>query len=249
MLSFTIAHAALIGLRYRRRDEELVFKARPNWRIGGVDWPLFAIVGGLATAVAWIVVVIQEDATRWAGLGWLAAGFVFYAVYRLRVVRRALSETVRAPALVLGPSLTVEYHTIVVPVTRSAESEEALVAAARLAEERGSAIVGVHVIEVPLHLTLDAELPEREDEAGQLLDDAQALLESYGVRAVTRLLRARSAARAIVEEVERRQAEVVVVGAPRRRARAGQPIFSKTVDYLLRASPARVLVVAGKKAA
>src|SRR5688500_5696467 len=86
MLSFTIAHAALIGLRYRLRDEELIYKARPNWRIGGVDWPLFAIVGGLATALAWLVVVVQEEATRWAGLGWLAAGFVVYGVYRRWVV-------------------------------------------------------------------------------------------------------------------------------------------------------------------
>ena len=40
--------------------------------------------------------------------------------------------------LVLGPSLTVEYRTIVVPVVRTGESEEALVAAARLAAERGA---------------------------------------------------------------------------------------------------------------
>jgi basic amino acid/polyamine antiporter, APA family len=249
MLSFTIAHAAIVGLRYRRRDEELVYRARPNLTIRGVDWPLFAILGGLATAVAWFVVVVQEDATRWAGLGWLAFGFVFYAAYRRWVVHRPLAETVRAPVQVLGPSLTVEYRTILVPVTRSAESEEALVAAARLAAERRSRIVVVHVIEVPMHLALDAELPGEEAEAAELLDDAQAFLEAYGVRAVTRLIRARSAGRAIVEEAERRNAELIVVGAPRRGAASGRPIFGKTVDYLLRASPARVLVVAGKKAA
>ena len=249
MLSFTIAHAALIGLRYRFRDEELLYKARPNWRIGGVDWPLFAIVGGLATAVAWLVVVVEEEATRWAGLGWLSAGFAGYAVYRRFVVRQPLRATVRAPVLVLGPSLTVEYRMIVVPVTRSAETEEALVAAARLAAERGATVATVHVIEVPFHLPLDGDLPEEEAEAGRLLDDTQAFLESYGVRAVTRLVRARSAARAIVEEAERRNAELVVAGARRRRARAGEPIFGSTVERLLRESPARVLLAAAKEAA
>jgi len=249
MLSFTIAHAAVIGLRYRRRDEELIYKARPNWRIGGVEWPLFAIVGGLATGAAWLVVVVQEEATRWAGLGWLAAGFAMYAFYRLRVVHTPLRATVRAPVLVLGPSLTVEYRSILVPVTRSAESEEALVAAARVAAERRAVVVAVHVVEVPFHLPLQADLPEEEAEAGRLLDDAKAFLEDYGLRAVTRLVRARSAGQALVDEAERRNAELVVVGARRRRGRAGEPIFGKTVDRLLRDSPARVLLAAVKKAA
>jgi basic amino acid/polyamine antiporter, APA family len=248
MLSFTIAHAAVIGLRYRFRGEELVFRARPNLRLGGVDWPLFAFFGGLATATAWLVVVVQEEATRWAGLGWLAAGFAIYALYR-RVLQVDLRETVRAPALVLGPSLAVEYRTIVVPVVRSAESEEALVAAARLAAERGSRIAVVHVLEVPLEQTLDAPMPEREREADAILDEAQALLESYGVRTSARLVRARSAGRAIVDEAASRNAELVVLGAPRVRIRGGKPVFGRTVDYVLRHSPSRVLLAAGRRAA
>jgi APA family basic amino acid/polyamine antiporter len=248
MLSFTIAHAALIGLRYRFRDEELVYRARPNVRLRGVDWPLFAVFGGLATATAWLVVVVQEEATRWAGLGWLVAGFTLYVLYR-RSLRVDVSQTVRAPALVLGPALAVEYRTIVVPAVRSAESEEALVAAARLAAERGSRIAIVHVLEVPLEQPLDAPLPALEQTADDLLDEAQALVESYGVRAVTRLVRARSAGPAIVDEARSRNAELVVLGAPRARIRGGKPVFGKTVDYVLRHSPSRVLLAAGRKAA
>jgi basic amino acid/polyamine antiporter, APA family len=248
MLSFTIAHAALIGLRYRFPDEELVYRARPNLRVRGVDWPLFAIFGGLATAGAWVVVVVQEEATRWAGLGWLAAGFVLYWLYR-RSLRVGMSQTVRAPVLVLGPSLAVEYRTIVVPVVRSAESEEALVAAARLAAERGSRIAIVHVLEVPMEQALDVPMTEREQEADDLLDEAQELVESYGVRAATRLVRARSAGSAIVEEAASRNAELVVLGAPRVRVRGGKPVFGRTVDYVLRNSPSRVVLVAGRKAA
>jgi basic amino acid/polyamine antiporter, APA family len=248
MLSFTIAHAALIGLRYRHREEELVFRARPNLTFRGVDWPLFAIVGGAATGLAWLVVVVQEPGTRWAGLGWLALGFLGYAIYRRRVVREPLRATVRAPVLVLGPSLTIEYRTIVVPAVRSEESEEALVAAARLAAERRATVAIIHVIEVPLDLPLDVHLPEAEEEADQVLDNSAALVESYGVRAVSRVLRARTAGPAIVEEIERRTAELVVMGAPRRRPGRG-PIFGRTVDYVLKHSPARVLIAAGRRAA
>src|SRR5438034_10184211 len=49
MLSFTIAHAAVTALRIKHRDREMRFRARPNLRIGGIDWPLFAIFGGLGT--------------------------------------------------------------------------------------------------------------------------------------------------------------------------------------------------------
>jgi basic amino acid/polyamine antiporter, APA family len=249
MLSFTIAHASLIALRVRRRDEELVYRARPNLHVRGVDWPLFALFGGIGTAVAWFVVVIQEADTRWVGLGWLAIGFVAYAVYRMRVVHVPLRETVRAPAFVLGPSLTVAYRTIVVPVQRTAESEEALVAAARLASERGATVVVVDVIEVPMDLPLDADMPDQEGEAEAVLDSAQALLESYGVRAVTRLVRARSAGPAIVEEADRRNAEMIILGAPRTKGRRGKQIFGRTVDYVLKHSPTRVLIAAGKRAA
>jgi APA family basic amino acid/polyamine antiporter len=248
MLSFTIAHAAVVGHRYRHPDEELAFRARPNLRYRGVDWPLFAIVGGAATGVAWVVVVVQESGTRWAGLGWLALGFAGYTVYRRWVVREPLARTVRAPVLVLGPSLTVEYRTIVVPVVRSFESEEALVAAARLAAERAARLVVVQVLEVPLDLPVDVELPELEREANDLLDQSAAIVESYGVRTVVRLLRARAAGPAIVEEAEGRNAELIVIGAPR--VRPGRKrIFGTTVDYVLRHSATRVLITAGRRAA
>src|SRR5207244_2768052 len=78
------------------------------------------------------------------------------------------------------PSLTVEYRTIIVPILRTAESEEALVAAARLAAERGARIVIVAVVEIPLELPLDARLPDEERAANEALDDAQALVEGYG---------------------------------------------------------------------
>ena len=83
MLSFTVAHASRRAA-CRRRQDELVFRGRPNLRVGGVDWPLFALLGGVATGLAWLVIVVQTPQTRYAGLGWLAVGFVAYVVYRRR---------------------------------------------------------------------------------------------------------------------------------------------------------------------
>jgi APA family basic amino acid/polyamine antiporter len=246
MLSFTIAHASVIALRYTRREREMRFRARPNLVVGGVSWPLFAILGGLGTAAAWIVVVIQKDAARWVGLGWLLLGLAFYTIYRRFVVHAPLRQTVRAPILI-GPAAALEYRSILVPVKPGRASQEAIDFACRLAAERRASIAAVSVVGVPLELPLDAELPDEEAKADEALDAAVAIGELYGVDVVARLLRARSAGRAIVREAERRQTEIIVMGAPRGERERG--IFSETVDYVLKHAPCRVMVVAARKAA
>jgi APA family basic amino acid/polyamine antiporter len=244
MLSFTIAHVAVIALRVKGRGEELEWRARPNLRFRGVEWPLFAIVGGLGTGIAWLVVVVQDAPTRYAGLAWLAAGFVVYPLYRRRL-GVPLTATSRAP-VPLGAALALEYRSILVPVVAGPESHEAVELAARLATERAGRIVLLRVIVVPLELPLDADLREELDDAYQLLDELRATAEGYGVRTVERVVRARNAGRAIVDEAERRGAEIIVLGAPRGRHRA---IFGHTVDYVLKHAPSRVMVAAGRRAA
>jgi APA family basic amino acid/polyamine antiporter len=249
MLSFTIAHASIVALRYKDRDAELVYRARPNLRWRGVDWPLFALFGGLGTSLSWLVVVVQEDATRWAGLGWLAAGFVAYAVYRRRL-HIPLSETVRAP-IPIGPAVALEYRNVLVPIVHRRESEEAVDLACRLATERGATIAAVTVLEVPLELPLDAPLPDEvELKAHDLLDEARAIGDAYGVDVVGRLVRARRSGRAIVDEAQLRNSEIIVMGSPRRdlRRRSGK-IFGDTVDFVLKNAPCRVMVAAAPRAA
>jgi APA family basic amino acid/polyamine antiporter len=243
MLSFTIAHASVVALRYRFRDAELEWRARPNLRIRGVDWPLFAIIGGIGTGAAWLVVVVQDAPTRYAGLAWLIVGFVFYLLYRRRL-DLPLRTTTRSP-VPLGPAIALEYRTILVPIVAGEESREAVEVAARLATERAGRIVLLRVIVVPLELPLDADLSEQLEEAHDLLDGARAIAEPYGVRVVERVVRERNSGKAIVAEAERRGAEIVVLGAPRGAHRA---IFGHTVDYVLKNATCRVMVAAGKKA-
>jgi basic amino acid/polyamine antiporter, APA family len=243
-LSFTIAHASLVRMRVATPGEELLYRARPNLRIGRVDWPLFALFGGIATGISFIVIVVQNPATRWAGLGWLAVGLAFYVVYRRRFVEAPLTRTVKAPPA-YGPALALQYRRLLVPVLAGRASDEALDIAAGLSAERGAQITAVYVIEVPLDQALSAELPAEEALANRELDEARAIGESYGVTVIPRLVRARNAGAAIVREAERRASEIVVIGAPRKdlpgRKRA---IFGTTVDYVLKNAGCRVLVTA-----
>jgi basic amino acid/polyamine antiporter, APA family len=249
-LSFTVAHAAIVRLRMLDRQEsEVVFRAHPNVRMGAVSWPIFAVAGGIATGASFLVLVVQNPTTRWVGLGWMVFGLIAYTVYRRRFVHAPLGEVVKAPPA-FGPELALEYRRILVPVVAGKPSDEALDIACRLAAERGARIVAVSVIEMPLDRPLADVEPELELLANRELDEAVAIGDSYGVPVVGRLERARAAGPAIVAEAEARQAEIIVLGAPRGELTARQrAVFGKTVDYVLKHAPCRTLVVASGAAA
>jgi len=243
-LSFTVAHASLVRLRMTDRGRDLLYRAKPNLRARGVDWPVFAVLGGLATGVSFAVILAQNPTTRWVGLGWLAAGLLSYVVYRTRFVRSSVRATVKLPPAV-GPALALEYRRLLVPIVPGQPTDEAFDVAASLAAERGAQIAAVHVIEVQLDLPLNAWLPDRVAQADRELDEAQRIGESYGVTVIPRLIRARSAGPAIVEEARRRGTEIIVIGAARNElTRARRAVFGRTVDYVLRQAPCRVMVTA-----
>jgi CIC family chloride channel protein len=134
------------------------------------------------------------------------------------------------------------FRHIVVAVDDNEEAAEAVDAACRLARERGTTVTLVSVVEVPNDLPLDCQMDSEEAHARGLLERARATAESYGVKTVVRLLRAREAATAIVEEIERQKADLAIVAADwhlgLRTARLG-----RTVETVLRRAPCRVLVV------
>ena len=243
-LSFTVAHAAIVTMRARDRHVELPYRGHPNLRLGGISWPIFAIVGGLATGASFLVILTQNPTTRWVGLAWLGFGFVAYVIYRRRFVHVPVRETVKAPPA-LGPALALEYRRLLVPVVPGQASDDAMDVACSLAAERRSRIVALNVLEVPLDQPLTAALPELERDANGELDEAVAIGDSYGVRVVGRLERARSAGPAIVAEATARDAEIIVIGSSRSGLTATHAaVFGNTVDYVLKNAPCRVLVTA-----
>jgi APA family basic amino acid/polyamine antiporter len=248
MLSFAIANLSLIALRYRHRAVELAYKSRPNLRLRGVDWPLFAIVGLMGTAAAWLSITIQESGTRIAGTAWLLAGFALFIVYRTRVLRIPLRLTTHAPAEILPWQL--EYQQILVPVFADAD-DGAVVAmntACRLAAERRSRITVVAPLEVPLGLPIGERIPDEEAQLDDRLDEAEAIAESYGVRTLTRLVRTRNAAEAILAEAEHHYAEIIVLPASRpsfRRHNRRMPLDA-TTELVLKRATCRVLTAVEK---
>ena len=192
------------------------------------------------------MILVQNPLTRWVGLGWIVLGLVGYIVYRRRWVHASLRETVKAPPA-FGAALALEYRRIVVPIVPGRPSDDALDVACRLAAERGARVVALSVIEVPLELPLDAELPDEERQANDELDEAVAIGDTYGVRVVGRLVRGRSASVEIVREAERREAEIIVLGSPRKDLTRRRGVFGSTVDRVMRKAPCRVMVTASRQ--
>jgi nucleotide-binding universal stress UspA family protein len=151
---------------------------------------------------------------------------------------------VKAPPA-LGPALALEYRNLLVPVIPGHPSDAAMDLACRLAAERRARIVALNVVEVPLDRPLTDRLPEHERAANAELDEAVAIGDSYGVRVLTRIDRAHAAGPAIVAEADARNAEIIVLGSPRRHLTASQSaVFGKTVDYVLKHARCRVMVAA-----
>jgi len=83
LLCFAFAHAAIISLRIKKSDMTRPFKLRWNINFKGKDLPVTAILGLLSNIGIWIVVMVTQPFSRWAGLGWMAGGLVIYFVYFL----------------------------------------------------------------------------------------------------------------------------------------------------------------------
>src|SRR3954453_12633105 len=70
MLSFTIAHLAVIRLRMKDPDAERPYRGPGQLNLGhGRRLPLFAVFGGIGTGLAWIVVTVLNLTTLVVGVG------------------------------------------------------------------------------------------------------------------------------------------------------------------------------------
>jgi nucleotide-binding universal stress UspA family protein len=133
----------------------------------------------------------------------------------------------------------VQLRNLLVPVADNVESERAIDVACRLADDRRATIALLHVVEIPPVLPLGAHMTVEEEAAHRLLERAAAIADTYGVKAVPRILHDRSAGEAIVGFAARRHVDLIVIGAPRKRGKA----FGSTVEHVLRKADSRVMLV------
>jgi APA family basic amino acid/polyamine antiporter len=238
MLSFSIAHLAVIKLRLKEPDRERPYRGPGNLRIAGRDLPLFAIFGAFGTIVAWVVVTVLNVETLIFGSVWLAIGVSSYVLYR----RRLGLNVVETHKIVVPEPIVeheVEYQSVLVAFEDSQYSTLAVRTAVRMAARRRRGIHVLVTITVPTSAPIDAPLPEQEAIAQQSIDSARVL----GGRRVTghwEKVRAGQAGRRVIDEARAIDARAIVM--PRPRKRAGASLFGRTLETVLEERPCRVII-------
>ncbi|MFA9269335.1 MAG: amino acid permease [Baekduiaceae bacterium] len=239
MLSFTIAHVALIVLRVRQPDVERPYRGPGNTRIRGHDLPPTAIIGGLGTGTAFVVVTVLNPEVAIAGVIWLAVGIGVYVAYR-RNQGLDLSTTVKVALPRPVTETEAEYDSILVALEVTPEYDpDALATAVRLAARRRRGIYVMVLITVPASSPINAAMPAKEAQARALIEQARL----QGGRRVTgrwAKVRAGQAGRTIVDEARAMRARAIVMPLPPRTT--GSSVFGKTLETVLAERPCRVII-------
>ncbi|MBU6427540.1 MAG: universal stress protein [Cyanobacteria bacterium REEB65] len=240
MLAFVIAHCAIIGLRWKRPDLERYFKLPFNLPIYGRQIPLTAILGVISTFATWLVVVISHPWGRTVGFLWLGMGILMYAFHRQH---EELPLTTTVTVTGVEPLLVpMALKNILVPTIGTPFSEEMVAVACRLSKRERANVRAIYIYEVPMSLPPDAQPPAEIQRGQDILTRALQIGEGLGVNVDILFLQGRKAGEIIVEEAERMHADVILMGLnPSERLRPTGTI-GRTVDFVLKKAPCRVLL-------
>jgi APA family basic amino acid/polyamine antiporter len=233
MLSFTIAHLAVIRLRISDPERKRPYRGPGTLRLGGRRLPLFAVLGGAGTFLAFVTVTALHAVVAAAGVGWLTIGILVYVVYRRRQ-GLDLTSTVKVASIKPAADTEAEYESVLVAFSEGGYVPAVMATAARLAARRRRGIHVLVTISVPASSPIDAALPELEASAQSIIEEAKV----QAGRRVTghwEKVRAGQTGRRIVDEARAVRAEAIVMPM----ARGG---FGRALETVLRERPCRVII-------
>jgi APA family basic amino acid/polyamine antiporter len=266
-LAITIAHVSILRLRITEPDRPRPFRVpgSVSWR--GARLPVLTMFAAVLSGLAFISVLVLHTDARWVGGGWMVFGLVFYVVYRLVFEGTSLTRRVSVTERALTKQVAeVAYRSILVPVFGTKLDDDIVATAGRLAAAEqeqakdvtdGAHLALVYVVEVPLTVPLEADLPpERENDARRALERAREVGEEYeDVKVSTEVIRGRDVGAGIVEAARRTSAEAIVIGGePPTKIRGGAMLggigaakpaeIGAATEYVLKKAPCRVLLTA-----
>jgi basic amino acid/polyamine antiporter, APA family len=238
MLSFSMAHLALIRLRVKAPDAPRPYRSpgRVAWR--GRDLPPFALLGVLGTGLSFVVISVLNLTIAAAGGAWLLLGVVTYVAFRRRQGLDLVStHKVAIPQPVVEHE--AEYDSVLVPLADGNYDERVMATATKLAARRRRGIHVLAMVTVPNALAIDAAMPAEEGAAASVIEQAK-IQGGRRVSGHVEKIRAGQAGRRIVEEALDMRAAAIVMPLPRRVA--GASLFGKTLETVLTERPCRVVI-------
>ncbi len=235
MLSFTIAHVSVIRLRLTQPDHARPYRGPGSIRIAGRSLPLFALVGGLGTFLAFVTVTALHITVALAGVAWLTVGIGVFILYRRN---QGLDLVTTTKVVVAGPAADseAEYESVLVAFDERGFSPDLMATAARLAARRRRGIYVLVTIAVPASSPIDAILPEQEAMAQSILEEAK-VQAGRRVSGHWEKVRAGQTGRRIVDQAKTMRAAAIVL--PMARSGSG---FGRALETVLRERPCRVII-------
>jgi len=235
MLSFTIAHASVIRLRMIKPDDERPYRGPGTLRVRGRELPLFAVVGGLGTFLAFVTVTALHVDVAAAGIGWLLIGICVYATYRHR---QGLDLVTTTKVAIPRPATETEaeYESVLVAFDEHGFVPELMATAARLAARRRRGIHVLVTIGVPATSPIGAEMPEQEAMAQSIIEEAK-VQAGRRVSGHWEKVRAGQTGRRIVDEAKAMHAAAIVMPMPQDGGG-----FGRALATVLRERPCRVII-------
>ncbi|MDQ6605328.1 MAG: APC family permease [Actinomycetota bacterium] len=235
MLSFTIAHVSVIRLRLTQPGRERPYRGPGSLRIAGRSLPLFAVVGGLGTFLAFVTVTALHIAVALAGVAWLTVGIGVFILYRRN---QGLDLVTTTKVVVAGPAADseAEYESVLVAFDERGFSPDVMATAARLAARRRRGIYVLVTISVPASSPIHAAMPEQEAMAQSILEEAK-VQAGRRVSGHWEKVRAGQTGRRIVDQAKTMRAGAIVL--PMARSGSG---FGRTLETVLRERPCRVII-------
>lgn len=134
---------------------------------------------------------------------------------------------------------TSQPRSIMVPVTGSHASMQAVALACELARKNRGKVYVVHVIEVQRTLPLDAQVESDETAGDDILSQAQQIATDQNFDVEGEILHARDAGPAIVDEAIERGVDLIILGMAYPK-RFGEFQLGRVVQYVLRSAPCEV---------
>jgi basic amino acid/polyamine antiporter, APA family len=238
MLSFTIAHIAVAVLRVKRPDAERPYRGPGILRVHGWDLPLFAVLGGAGTGLAFVVVTALNLDVALAGVLWLALGIGVYVLYR-RGQGLDLTTTAKVAIPLPVTEHEAEYKSILVAFESGHYVEDAVATAVKLAARRRRGIHVVVWITVPNAVPLDAEMPEQQMAADAIVEQAK-LAGGRRVSGHVEKVRSGQAGRLVIGQAKQMHAAAIVMPLPPRVR--GSSLFGSTLETVLSERPCRVII-------
>jgi nucleotide-binding universal stress UspA family protein len=129
---------------------------------------------------------------------------------------------------------------ILVGLKTAEHVDELMGLAVRLAEPSGSILI-VHVIELPDPTPLDADVPQLDAVAKGIIQNAERIALQHGMKAGSEVVRAHSAAAAMLDEMKKHEVDLAIVGYHHGRT-FGEFLLGTTAQHLARNAPCRVLL-------